>query len=54
VVAEGVETKAQLEFLSKEACSEVQGYLFGRPLPIADYAGLVGRAVPPERQANVA
>jgi diguanylate cyclase (GGDEF)-like protein/PAS domain S-box-containing protein len=48
VVAEGVETQAQLDFLSDEACAEVQGYLFGRPLPIADYAGLLGRAVPPE------
>ena len=43
VVAEGVETRAQLEFLSKEGCAEVQGYLFGRPRPIADYAELVGR-----------
>jgi predicted signal transduction protein with EAL and GGDEF domain len=51
VVAEGVETKAQLDFLSSEACSEVQGYLLGRPLPIADYAGLVGRAERPEQDA---
>ena len=50
VVAEGVETKAQLEFLSNEACSEVQGYLFGRPLPIADYAAAVGRVPLPERK----
>jgi EAL domain-containing protein (putative c-di-GMP-specific phosphodiesterase class I) len=47
VVAEGVETKAQLNFLSSEACSEVQGYLLGRPLPIGDYAAVVGRAAPP-------
>jgi EAL domain-containing protein (putative c-di-GMP-specific phosphodiesterase class I) len=50
-VAEGVETKEQLAFLSREACAEVQGYLLGRPLPIADYAGLVGRAAPPEPMA---
>ncbi|HEY2325812.1 MAG TPA: EAL domain-containing protein [Thermoanaerobaculia bacterium] len=31
VTAEGVETEAQLDFLRKEACEEVQGYLFGRP-----------------------
>jgi EAL domain-containing protein (putative c-di-GMP-specific phosphodiesterase class I) len=31
VVAEGVETKDQLEFLSDEACDEIQGYLIGRP-----------------------
>jgi EAL domain-containing protein (putative c-di-GMP-specific phosphodiesterase class I) len=32
VVAEGVETQAQLAFLSDEACAEIQGYLLGRPL----------------------
>jgi diguanylate cyclase (GGDEF)-like protein/PAS domain S-box-containing protein len=42
VVAEGVETPAQLEFLTREACDEVQGYLIGRPRPIDDYAELVG------------
>jgi diguanylate cyclase (GGDEF)-like protein/PAS domain S-box-containing protein len=55
VVAEGVETHEQLAFLSNEACSEVQGYLLGRPLPIADYAGIVGRDAPPgARAAGVA
>jgi EAL domain-containing protein (putative c-di-GMP-specific phosphodiesterase class I) len=55
VVAEGVETREQLAFLSSEACSEVQGYLFGRPLPIADYAAIVGRDAPPgARAAGVA
>ena len=43
VVAEGVETKAQLAFLSRETCDEVQGYLIGRPLPIENYAQMVGR-----------
>ena len=55
VVAEGVETQAQLAFLSHEDCAEVQGYLLGRPLPIEDYAGVIGRSVvllPPA--ANVA
>lgn len=34
VVAEGVETPGQLEFLRGEACTEVQGYAIGRPTPM--------------------
>lgn len=41
VLAEGVETQAQLDFLAAEACDEVQGYFFGRPQPIAVYATIV-------------
>jgi diguanylate cyclase (GGDEF)-like protein/PAS domain S-box-containing protein len=43
VLAEGVETEEQLKFLAAEGCDEIQGYLFGRPQPIADYAEIVGR-----------
>jgi diguanylate cyclase (GGDEF)-like protein/PAS domain S-box-containing protein len=43
ILAEGVETEAQHAFLVQEGCEEVQGYLTGRPLPIADYTKLVGR-----------
>ena len=43
VVAEGVETNAQLEFLSQEFCNEIQGYLIGRPSPIASYSEMIGR-----------
>jgi diguanylate cyclase (GGDEF)-like protein/PAS domain S-box-containing protein len=43
VVAEGVETKEQLQFLAGEKCNEVQGYFVGRPKPIAEYAEAVGR-----------
>jgi diguanylate cyclase (GGDEF)-like protein/PAS domain S-box-containing protein len=43
IVAEGVETQEQLSFLSDEGCDAVQGYFIGKPLPIAQYAALVGR-----------
>ena len=40
VLAEGVETPAELAFLQSEACNEVQGYLVGRPAPISTFAAL--------------
>jgi diguanylate cyclase (GGDEF)-like protein len=36
VVAEGVETKAQYDFLVDQACDRVQGFLFSRPLPVEE------------------
>jgi diguanylate cyclase (GGDEF)-like protein/PAS domain S-box-containing protein len=45
IVAEGVETQEQLGFLAEEGCDAVQGYFLGKPLPIAQYAALVGRNV---------
>ena len=41
VIAEGVETEAQLAFLAREGCNEVQGYLIGRPQPISHYHRVV-------------
>ncbi|KMO22668.1 putative bifunctional diguanylate cyclase/phosphodiesterase [Methylobacterium platani] len=38
VLAEGVETSAELAFLGAENCHEAQGYLLGRPGPIAHFA----------------
>lgn len=41
VIAEGVETEAQSEFLRARGCDTMQGYLFSRPLPGAGLAGFV-------------
>jgi len=43
VVAEGVETHQQLAALMKQGCTHVQGYLFGRPMPIINFLGSVLR-----------
>ncbi len=40
VLAEGVETDAELQFLRDEMCDEVQGYLLGRPAAIGHFRHL--------------
>ena len=37
VIAEGVETEAQREFLASQGCNAYQGYLFSRPLPLDQF-----------------
>jgi diguanylate cyclase (GGDEF)-like protein/PAS domain S-box-containing protein len=43
LVAEGVETQAQLLFLQRNQCDQIQGYYFSRPLPADAFAALVRR-----------
>jgi EAL domain-containing protein (putative c-di-GMP-specific phosphodiesterase class I) len=44
VIAEGVETEAQRDFLAGLGCHNYQGYLFSRPLPIHEFEALAMRA----------
>jgi len=50
VVAEGVETEAQLAFLAGKRCNSAQGFLLSRPIPAPDFARLMqtwtGEAMP--------
>jgi diguanylate cyclase (GGDEF)-like protein len=41
VLAEGVETEDHLKFLHDEGCGAVQGFLFGRPMPVSDVTALI-------------
>lgn len=45
VVAEGVESQEQLAMLRLIGCDEIQGYLFGKPLPAESYADITGPQV---------
>jgi diguanylate cyclase (GGDEF)-like protein/PAS domain S-box-containing protein len=41
IIAEGVETEEQLQFLLNKGCTSYQGYLFSRPLPIVQFEELL-------------
>lgn len=45
VIAEGVETQAQRDFLHAEGCAEAQGFLYARPMPAAQVEPLLRRGV---------
>ena len=48
VVAEGVETEAQLGYLARQGCDQIQGFLFSRPVPAEEFAALLraGKSLP--------
>lgn len=41
VVAEGVETRSQLDRLKTLMCDEIQGFLLGRPVPPEEFEAMV-------------
>ena len=41
-VTEGVETQEQVAFLETTGCDIIQGYVFARPMPVAEFAELLG------------
>ncbi|MBI5431004.1 MAG: EAL domain-containing protein [Nitrosomonadales bacterium] len=43
VIAEGVETEAQREFLDRHGCHAFQGYLFSKPVPLEQFEALMHR-----------
>src|SRR3954451_7911653 len=52
VLAEGVETKAELDFLQEELCDIAQGYLLGRPADIANFRNLTHKEAMPEKSES--
>ena len=47
VVAEGVETREQLQFLALNNCPVIQGFYFSKPLPLAQFLELQKLGFPP-------
>ena len=50
ITAEGVETESQLDMLREEGCTQVQGYLLGRPGPVSTIAHYFDRGDPEEKR----
>ena len=43
LIAEGVETRTQLRYLKSQGCTEVQGYIFSRPVPADELHAMLGQ-----------
>jgi EAL domain-containing protein (putative c-di-GMP-specific phosphodiesterase class I) len=56
VIAEGVETKSELDFLQAHHCDDAQGFYFSKPVPASEFAKLLTRGTPkpaaPRRAAS--
>ena len=51
-IVEGVETAAQVAYLRKHSCDFIQGYNFGRPLPVAQFEQLLREKIPAQSQGR--
>ena len=41
IVAEGIESKEQVDFLSELGCDLIQGYYFAKPMPVGEYESVM-------------
>ena len=53
-VAEGVETQAQLDMVTSEGCTEMQGFLFSKPLPAGEIGAFMLAQSRPQQDADTA
>ncbi len=53
VIAEGVETQAQRDFLASQGCHTYQGYLFSRPVAVGEFEALVLESATPQAPLTV-
>jgi diguanylate cyclase (GGDEF)-like protein len=51
VVAEGIETREQLRFAAEAGCGFGQGWYFSRPMPAAEFTGMLTSSLAPQRRA---
>ena len=52
VIAEGVETKEQMELLKKLGCDIIQGYYFSKPLPPEEFGVLIENELEAKQNAH--